>query len=83
MMLMALHAAQDPDPWVATHFQGSVSAAQGDRQATVSFRAHDNGITLTFSLNEWATVQRLFKHAWEIPDIRQAWEAMTLEYGEL
>jgi hypothetical protein len=82
-MLMALQAAQEPDPWVATHFQGSVSAAQGDRPATVSFRAHDNGITLSFSLDEWAKVQGLFKHAWEIPDIRQAWEAMTLEYGEL
>jgi hypothetical protein len=49
----------------------------------VSFRAHDNGITFAFSLDEWAMVHRLFRRAWAIADIGQAWEALTLEYGEL
>lgn len=28
-------------------------------------------------------VQALFRRAWELPEIRMAWDALTLEYGEL
>ncbi len=81
--MLTILQADKPAPWGAAYFLGSVSLAQGDQPVTVSFRAHDNGITVSFSPDEWAAVQRLFKRAWESPDIRQAWEAMTLEYGEL
>jgi hypothetical protein len=75
--------AIDRPSWTGAQFQGTVTVAHDDRPAEVSFRAHDNGITLAFSLEEWATLQRLFRRAWAIADIRQAWEALTLEYGEL
>jgi hypothetical protein len=82
-MLAALGSGGQPASWTATHFQGSVTVAQDGRPAEVSFRAHDNGITFAFSLDEWAMVHRLFRRAWAIADIGQAWEALTLEYGEL
>jgi hypothetical protein len=82
-MLETLAADGQPASWTGAYFQGAVTVAQDDRAAEVSFRAHDNGITLGFSMKEWATLQRLFRRAWEIADIRHAWEAMTLEYGEL
>jgi hypothetical protein len=47
------------------------------------FRAHDNGITFGMAATEWATVQRVFKRGWTIPDVRLAWDALLDEYGEL
>jgi hypothetical protein len=29
------------------------------------------------------SVQALFRRAWELSEIRMAWDALTLEYGEL
>jgi hypothetical protein len=45
--------------------------------------ARDNGITFTFSEKEWTVVRKLFRRAWEMPEVRLAWDALTLEYGEL
>jgi hypothetical protein len=32
---------------------------------------------------EWKAVQELFRRAWQLPDVRLAWEGLILEYGEL
>jgi len=32
---------------------------------------------------EWKSVQALFRRAWELPEIRMAWDALILDYGEL
>ncbi len=69
--------------WNAADFIGGVTAGEQDQPATIWFRAHDNGITLFFSPEEWAVVRRLFRRALDGPDIRRAWEALTMEYGEL
>ena len=55
----------------------------GQRPVEIWFRAHDNGITFGFSAEEWGTLHMLFRRAWELPDIRRAWDALALEYGEL
>ena len=47
------------------------------------FRAHANGITFGFSGEEWKGVRELFHRAWEVPEVRVAWDALSLEYGEL
>jgi hypothetical protein len=47
------------------------------------FRAHDNGITFGFAAKDWAIVQQVFRRAWELPDVRVAWDALKDEYGEL
>jgi hypothetical protein len=47
------------------------------------FRAHDNGVSFGFTVAEWRLVHTLFRRAWDLPDIRVAWEALLDEYGEL
>jgi hypothetical protein len=47
------------------------------------FRAKNNGITVGFSAEEWKTVRELFRRGWEMPEVRVAWEALSLEYGEM
>jgi hypothetical protein len=47
------------------------------------FRAHDNGITFGFAEKEWKSVQALFRRAWEVQEVRMAWDGLALEYGEL
>ena len=81
-MVAALHANPTEPGWAGAFFIGGV-IADVDGAPAVWFRAHDNGITVQCSATEWAAVQRLFRRAWELPDIRRAWEALTMEYGEL
>jgi hypothetical protein len=42
-----------------------------------------NGITFGFSGDEWKAVRELFRKAWDVPEVRAAWDALTLDYGEL
>lgn len=70
--------------WNGEHFFGYVSASEeGKGKEDVWFRAHANGITFGFSEKEWKSVQGLFRRAWEIPEVRMAWDELALEYGEL
>jgi hypothetical protein len=54
-----------------------------DGETEFSFRARGNGITFTFSEKEWTALQKLFRRAWQMPEVRLAWNALTREYGEL
>jgi hypothetical protein len=62
---------------------GYVAASEDCKSKDCWFRANTNGITFGFSEKEWKAVQALFRRAWELPEIRMAWDALTLEYGEL
>ena len=42
-----------------------------------------NGITFGFSAEEWKAVRELFRRAWEMPEVRAAWDVLILDYGEL
>ena len=53
------------------------------RETEFWFRAHANGITFGFSEDEWNIVQKLFRRAWDVPEIQATWAALTMEYGEL
>jgi hypothetical protein len=83
----ALLAALAPDSstrrWESGHFLGYVAASEEGKGKDYWFRAHENGITFGLSEKEWKSVQALFRRAWELPEIRMAWDALTLEYGEL
>jgi hypothetical protein len=70
------------DLWSGMQFSGGVMTDALGKPA-VWFRAKDNGITVLSSADEWAQVQRLVSRAWDVPDIRRAWDLLTLEYGEL
>jgi hypothetical protein len=69
--------------WEGGHFLGYVATSEEGKGKDYWFRAHDNGITFGLSEREWKSVQALFRRAWELPEIRMAWDALTLEYGEL
>lgn len=70
--------------WHREHFLGYVAPSEeGKGKEDVWFRAHANAITFGFSEKEWKSVQTLFRRAWEIPEVRMAWDELALEYGEL
>src|SRR6184192_4600355 len=69
--------------WEGGHFLGYVAASEEGKGKDYWFRAHHNGITFGLSEKEWKSVQALFREAWELPEIRMAWDSLTLEYGEL
>jgi len=70
-----------PQHWDGEHFFGYV--VKTDEETDFCFRAHNNGISFMFSRADWASVRELFRRGWEIPEIRLAWDALSLEYGEL
>ncbi|MGB2592181.1 MAG: hypothetical protein WBG02_07145 [Candidatus Acidiferrum sp.] len=82
-MLAALAPDNSTRRWESGHFLGYVAASEESRGKDFWFRAHENGITFGLSEREWKSVQALFRRAWELPEIRMAWDALTLEYGEL
>jgi hypothetical protein len=82
-LLIAL-APDSPSPrWEAEHFFGYVAASEDGKSKDYWFRANTNGITFGFSEKEWKAVQTLFRRAWELAEIRMAWDGLALEYGEL
>ena len=80
-MLSLLTPDGPTSAWKGEHFFAFRLA--WEKETHFSFRARDNGITFTLSEKEWKAVQELFRRAWEIPDVRTAWEGLILEYGEL
>jgi hypothetical protein len=82
-MLAALAPESPARRWESGYFLGYVAAPEEGKGKDYWFRAHDNGITFGLSEKEWRSVQALFRRAWELPEIRMAWDALTLEYGEL
>ena len=69
--------------WTGAYFFADIIAADPNAPSEIWFRANDNGITFGFSLEEWATLNTLFGRAWEHAEVRRAWDALALEYGEL
>ncbi len=67
--------------WKGEHIFG-YTAVRG-REVEFWFRAHANGITFGFSEDEWGAVRKLFRRAWDMPEIQATWDALTMEYGEL
>jgi hypothetical protein len=82
-MLTALAPPNARRSWTGEYFFGYVQPSKPKQPTEVWFRAHDNGITFGFSVEEWVAVQKLFRRAWESQDIRAAWDRLTLEYGDL
>jgi hypothetical protein len=71
----------EPGDWTGTYFSASVTSPTECRE--IWCRAHDNGVSFGFTVEAWRTVHALFRRAWELPDIRVAWDALRREYGEL
>jgi hypothetical protein len=82
-MLAALASDSTNRRWEGGHFLGYATASEESKGKDYWFRAHQNGITFGLSEKESKLVQVLFRRAWELPEIRMAWDALILEYGEL
>jgi hypothetical protein len=67
--------------WKGEYFFGFTSVRDGETEFW--FRAHENDITFGFSEAEWNAVRKLFRRAWEMPEIQTTWDELTMEYGEL
>ena len=81
-MLAALTPkARPPQHWDGEQFYGYVT--ERGNEPEFWFRAHANAITFGFSVEEWKAVRELFRKAWEMPEVRMAWDALSREYGEL
>jgi len=70
-----------PVHWNGEQFYGYVT--ERGHETEFWFRARANAITFGFSADEWQAVRELFRKAWEMPEVRAAWDALTLDYGEL
>ena len=49
----------------------------------VNVRARDNGITFNFCGEDWQSIKKLFRRAWQAPEVRRVWDSLALEYGEM
>ena len=67
--------------WEGEYFFGYTWDLEGE--TTFSFRANANDITFGFSQEEWNSVRRLFRRAWEKPELRITWDELTMQYGDL
>lgn len=82
----ALLAAFDPKKPPARGWDGEyffAYVAESGKEIEYWFRAHDNGVTIGFTMEEWSTLRKLFRRAWEMPEVIVSWDALMLEYGEL
>jgi len=80
-MLAALGPQSTAEHWKGEYFFGF--RAERQNEIDFAFRARGNGITFTLTEGEWKAVQELFRHGWENPEVRLAWNGLILEYGEL
>jgi hypothetical protein len=84
-MLGALTPESSSLRWDGEYFFGYAAKPEDEKEKGKDFwfRAQDNGITFGFAEKEWKSVQALFRRAWEVQDVRMAWDGLALEYGEL
>jgi hypothetical protein len=82
-MLADLVADSEPGDWTGAYFYVLVATPTATVPTEIWFRAHENGIAFGFTVPEWRTLHALFQRAWELADIRVAWEELEREYGEL
>jgi hypothetical protein len=83
-MVTDLVADPEPGDWTGLFFYAQITSPTDTDVSEIWFRAHDNGVSLGLTAaDEWRTVDRLLRRAWEVPDIRAAWDSLSREYGEL
>src|SRR5262249_16315478 len=80
--MLSTLAADGQRQWVGAHFLGYGTGKSGDADAGVWFRG-EHGLTVGLSLQDLASLQALFRRAWDSPDVRRVWDTLTQDYGEL
>jgi hypothetical protein len=81
-ILEQLDVKREPIFWEGRYF---LTYMGGDEKGAigVNFRARDNGIAFHFRGEDWQSIKKLFRRAWQAPQVRRLWDALALEYGEL
>ena len=74
-----LGALKPSEQWTGREFFGYADRAGGLFQ----FRRRSNGITITFSGEEWPALGELVNKALELPELQPALEDALLAYGEI
>lgn len=82
-MLMALIPDGSTHAWNGRYFRADIVESVEHDDTVVWFRAHDNGLTFGFSVEEWQCLRSLVCQAWALPDIRFIRDTLVREYGEL
>jgi hypothetical protein len=80
-MLAGLAKIEPPRAWDGEHFFGYIAELKGGNEFW--FRSQRTGVSFGFTKEEWRVLQELFRKAWEHPELKRAWEGLSLEYGEL
>jgi hypothetical protein len=81
-MLEGLDLTRPLAQWKGHYFYAHVGITE-DQDFTVNFCACDNGISFVFPMENWKSIQNLFRRAWQSPDVMQAWDTLAQEYGEM
>jgi hypothetical protein len=68
--------------WEGRYFLAYTWNSGGD-VIGVNFQGRENGITFNFRGDDWQAIRKLFRRAWQAPQVRRLWDASALEYGEL
>jgi hypothetical protein len=68
--------------WEGRYFR-AYTWNSGEDTIGVNFQGRDNGITFNFRGDDWQAIRKLFRRAWQAPQVRHLWDALALEYGEL
>jgi hypothetical protein len=81
-LLEELDLERDLCQWQGYYFYAHTEILENDERG-VFFFARENGITFGFPMEHWQSIRKLFRLAWQTPEVIHTWEAQTLEYGEL
>jgi hypothetical protein len=81
-LLEELDLERDLCQWQGYYFYAHTEILENNERG-VFFFARENGITFGFPMEDWKSIQNLFRRAWQAPEVIHTWEAQALEYGEL
>jgi hypothetical protein len=81
-LLEELDLERDLCQWQGYYFYAHMEILENDERG-VFFFARENGITFGFPMEHWQSIRKLFRRAWQAPEVRRLWDALALEYGEL
>ena len=81
-ILERLDTKREMISWEGRYFLAYTWNVGGDAIG-VNFQGRENGITFNFRGDDWQSIRKLFRRAWQAPQVRRLWDALALEYGEL
>jgi hypothetical protein len=81
-LLEELDLERDLCQWQGYYFYAHTEILENGERG-VFFFARENGITFGFPMEHWQSIRKLFRRAWQAPEVRRLWNALAGEYGEL